>query len=114
LPATLLLIAGGLLVLIGSFGLLRLRDFHARMHPPTMGATLGAACVFAASMLVSSALAERPVLHELLLALFIVLTAPISAMLLVRAALYRSRGRKVGGPADAAPRAGTDNGLGSA
>lgn len=92
-PGTLLLIAGGLLVAIGSLGLLRMRDFPSRMHPPTMGATLGTGCVLIASMLVSSALLGHPVVHELLITLFIVVTAPITAILLMRAAVHRDRAR---------------------
>lgn len=91
LPAALLLFAGGLLTLIGALGLLRMRDFYSRMHPPTMGATLGTGCVLVASMLVSSWLLHRPVIHELLIALFITLTAPVTAILLMRAARNRSR-----------------------
>jgi len=91
LPAGVLLIAGGLLVVIGSLGLLRLPDFYARMHPPTMGTTLGTGCVLMASMLVSSALLHRPVIHELLITLFIVMTSPVTAMLLMRAAVSRAR-----------------------
>lgn len=89
LPATLLLIVGGLLTLTASIGLLRLRDFYARMHPPAMASTLGAGCVLIASMLVSSAIEGRPVIHELLITLFIVITTPVTAMLLMRAALHR-------------------------
>jgi multicomponent K+:H+ antiporter subunit G len=89
IPATMLLIAGGLAALIGSIGLLRLPDFYQRMHPPTMGTTLGTGCVLIASMIVSSALVGRPVIHELLITLFIAITAPVTAMLLVRAAAYR-------------------------
>ena len=89
-PASLLLIGAGLLTVIGSFGLWRLPDFFMRMHPPAMGSTLGAGSVLIASMLVSSAVASRPVVHELLITVFIVMTAPITAMLLARAALYRS------------------------
>jgi multicomponent K+:H+ antiporter subunit G len=91
LPAALLLVAGALLTLLGSLGLLRLNGFYARIHAPTMGNTLGAGCVLLASMLVSSALAQRPVLHELLIAVFIVITSPVTTMLLMRAAIYRSR-----------------------
>src|SRR5690242_21909505 len=58
-PAAILLICGGLLTLVGSLGLLRLKSFYARMHAPTMGATLGTGCVLVASMLVSSAVADR-------------------------------------------------------
>ena len=91
IPGTILLVAGGLLALVGSIGLLRLPDFYDRMHPPTMGTTLGTGCVLFASMIVSSALLERPVIHELLITLFIVMTAPVTAMLLIRAAAYRRR-----------------------
>ena len=91
IPAALLLVGGGLLALIGALGLLRLPDFFARMHPPTMTTSLGTGCVLLASMLVSSALAQRPVLHELLIAVFIVITSPVTTMLLMRAAIYRSR-----------------------
>ena len=93
IPAGLLLIFGGLLVVIGSFGLLRMQNFYARMHPPTMGTTLGTGCVLIASMLVSSAVAGRPVLHELLITLFVVMTTPVSAITLMAAAIARTARR---------------------
>lgn len=95
-PAAVLLAAGGLLAAIGALGLLRLPDFFMRMHPPAMGSTLGAGCVLLASILVSSAAESRPVVHALLITLFVVMTAPVTAMLLARAALYRS-GRRTRG-----------------
>lgn len=95
IPGTLLLVAAGLLTLIGAMGLVRLPDFFARMHPPTMGTTLGTGCVLIASMLVSSALEQRPVVHELLITLFIVMTAPVTAMLLMRAAVFRAQRKSV-------------------
>jgi multicomponent K+:H+ antiporter subunit G len=90
-PAALLLICGGLLALIGSLGLLRLKDFYSRMHPPTMGTTLGTGCVLVASMLVSSAALHRPVLHELLIAILLVTTAPVTAILLMQAGRKRAK-----------------------
>ena len=93
LPAGMLLIFGGLLAVIGSLGLLRMPNFYARMHPPTMGTTLGTGCVLFASMLVSSAVAGRPVLHELLITLFLVMTTPVSAITLMAAAIARTRAR---------------------
>jgi multicomponent K+:H+ antiporter subunit G len=90
-PAALLLIIGGLLALIAAIGLLRLPNFYSRMHPPTMGTTLGAGCVLVASMLVSSAVLHRPVIHELLITVFVVLTAPVTAILLMQAARRRSK-----------------------
>ena len=91
LPAALLLVCGGLLTVVGSLGLLRLNAFYARIHAPTMGSTLGTGCVLIASMLVSSALAGRPVIHELLITVFLLVTSPVTAMLLMRAAMYRTR-----------------------
>ena len=89
-PAAILLVSGGLLTLIGAAGLLRLQTFYARMHPPTMGTTLGTGCVLVASMLISSALAHGPVIHELLIGAFLAMTAPVTATLLMRAARSRS------------------------
>ena len=93
LPAALFLIAGGLATLIGALGLLRLKSFYDRMHPPTMCTTLGAGCALVASMLTSSALVGGPVIHEVLLIVFLFIAAPISAILLMRAAIYRGTAR---------------------
>ncbi len=91
LPASLLLIIGGLLTVIGAIGLLRLPAFFMRMHAPSMGNTLGAGCVLIASMILSSALVGHPVAHEILITVFIVVTSPVTAMLVMRAAIYRTR-----------------------
>jgi multicomponent K+:H+ antiporter subunit G len=91
LPAALLLIAGGLLTAIGSLGLLRLEPFYARMHGPSIGNTLGLGCVLTASMLISSALAHRPILHEILVTVFMVITAPLTAILLMLASVHHSK-----------------------
>jgi len=91
LPAAVLLIVGGTLTLIGSLGLLRLSPFYARMHGPSMGNTLGTASVLIASMLIASALAHRPVVHEILITVFIAMTSPMTAILLMRAAVSRTR-----------------------
>ncbi len=93
LPAALLLICSGCITLIGSLGLLRLRSFFQRMHGPSMVNTLGAGCALVASIIVSSSTAGRLILHELLISLAIVVTSPITAVLLMSAAKARSRGR---------------------
>jgi multicomponent K+:H+ antiporter subunit G len=94
LPAGILLILGGLLVLLGSLGLVRLPTFYARMHPPTMGATLGTGCVLVASMLVSFAAVGRPVIHELLIALLLAMTTPVSSIALMAAAIARTKSKE--------------------
>ena len=98
LPVALLLILGGLFTAIGSIGLVRLGTFFQRMHAPSLGNTLGTGCVLIASVLVSTALANRPVAHEILITVFIVITAPMTAMLLMRAAVQRSDGHQGRGP----------------
>lgn len=87
----LLVLLGAALALIGSVGLLRLKNFYNRVHAPTMGATLGAGLILIASMVLFSALELRPVLHEVLIAVFMTVTTPVTYMLLVRAALHRDR-----------------------
>ncbi len=104
LPAALLLIVGGVTTLIGACGLLRFREFYARMHPPTMGMGLGAGCFLVASMLVSSVVHERLVIHEIAIAVFIVLTAPVSATTLIHAAMTRARRREASVNESAPPR----------
>ena len=91
LLASLLLVSGGVLTLIGSSGLLRLPDLFARIHGPTMGNTLGLGCVLLASILIASAQAHRFIFQEVLIALFVIATSPVTAMLLMRAGVYRRR-----------------------
>jgi multicomponent K+:H+ antiporter subunit G len=94
IPAALLLILAGLMTLLGSVGLLRFRNFYARMHPVTMGSTLGTGGVLIASMLVSSALLHRPVFHEILITVFMLMSSPVTAMLLMRAGVSRTNVRR--------------------
>jgi multicomponent K+:H+ antiporter subunit G len=91
LPTALLLLLGTGLALTGSLGLLRLGSFYERIHAPTLGTTMGISCVLLASMLFFSVLQTRLVLHELLIAVLMVVTTPVTLMLLARAALYRDR-----------------------
>lgn len=93
LPGTLLMVTGGLATLIGSLGLLRLRDFHARLHGPSMGNTVGTAAILLVSMLATSAASGRPIVHELLVSVLIVTTSPVTSMMLLGAAQHRGRRR---------------------
>lgn len=91
LLTALLVALGAGLALTGSLGLLRLGRFYQRVHAPTLGTTLGAGCVLVGSMIYFSVLQTRPVLHEILIAIFVTVTTPVSLMLLVRAAVFRDR-----------------------
>lgn len=90
-PAALLLVLAGIVTLVGSLGLLRLRSFPERMHAPTMGMTMGAFCVALAATLVASLLQHRPIVHEWLICLFLFMTAPVTAILLMQSARRRQR-----------------------
>lgn len=82
---------GASVSLIGALGLLRLKSFYERMHAPTLGTTIGMASILIGSMICFSVLHSRVVIHEILIALFVTLTTPVTLMLLARAALYRDR-----------------------
>jgi multicomponent K+:H+ antiporter subunit G len=89
--AALLVLAGASLALIGSVGMLRMKTFYERVHPPTMGTTLGTGLVLIGSMLFFTVHESRPVVHEILIGVFMTLNTPVTYMLLVRAALHRDR-----------------------
>jgi multicomponent K+:H+ antiporter subunit G len=81
------LIIGAVFALIGAIGLASLPDFYTRLHGPTKATTLGVGSLLVASMLHFAA-QDRLSLHELLILLFLFFTAPVSAHLLIRAALH--------------------------
>jgi multicomponent K+:H+ antiporter subunit G len=91
--ASALLVTGAGFALIGSIGLARLSDFYKRLHGPSKATTLGVGCVLLASALVA-AVSGKPSLHEVLITVFLFLTAPVSAYLLVQLALRHAPGLK--------------------
>ena len=86
------IVVGAVFALIGSWGLAKLGDFLRRIHGPTKASTLGVGSVLIASMLYFSFATRGASVHELLITMFIFLTAPVSAYLLIRAALQRHTG----------------------
>lgn len=90
----LLVLAGGALTLIGSLGLLRMKSFYDRVHPPTLGSTMGMALIVLGSIVCFSVLRSRLSVHELVIGIFVTLTTPVTFMLLARAALYRDRAER--------------------
>ena len=73
--------------LVGSVGMVKLPDLLTRLHAPTKATTLGVGGVLLASMVLSWTRGEVG-LHELLITLFLFVTAPVSANLLSQAALH--------------------------
>ncbi|PWB31435.1 Na+/H+ antiporter subunit G [Pseudomonas sp. SDI] len=86
-----LLLVSSLFALTGAVGLLRLKDFFQRMHPPALASTLGTWCVALASILYFSGLKASPVLHAWLIPILLAITVPVTTLLLARAALFRKR-----------------------
>lgn len=86
-----LAVAGAAFAAIGSFGLVRLPTFFARIHAPTLGATLGAWCIMLATIVYFSVQGASLFLHAVLIAFFIALSAPVTNIFLMRAALFRER-----------------------
>jgi multicomponent K+:H+ antiporter subunit G len=86
---SLLVLAGAVFTFIGSLGLYRLRDFYTRLHGPTKATTLGVGCLLVASSIFFSVTGVVLSVHEILVSLFLLITAPISAHLLAQAALHR-------------------------
>ncbi len=83
-----LLLLGSGFVLIGSIGLARLPDIFTRLHAPTKATTLGVGSILLGSIVYFS-VRQGLSLHEVLVTLFLFLTAPVSAHLISRAALHR-------------------------
>ena len=83
-----LIVAGAAFALIGSWGLAKLSNFYLRLHGPTKATTLGVGGVLIASALWFTCTSGAPSLNELLITLFLFLTAPVSAHLLIKAALH--------------------------
>ncbi len=88
LVIALLLLTGALFTLIGAIGLVKLTDFYMRLHAPTKATTLGLGAMLIGSMLYFTQLHGELSVHELLIALFLFLTAPVSAHMLAKAALH--------------------------
>ena len=86
---SLLVLGGAIFTFIGSLGLYRFRDFYTRLHGPTKATTLGVGCLLIASAVFFTANGDGLSLHEILISLFLFITAPVSAHLLAKAALHR-------------------------
>ena len=85
---SLFLLLGSGFVLVGAIGLHRLPDFFTRLHGPTKATTLGVGGMITASMIFFGSQGEGLSLHELLITLFLFITAPVSASLIAQAARH--------------------------
>ncbi|MCQ2028654.1 Na+/H+ antiporter subunit G [Stutzerimonas zhaodongensis] len=83
------LIIGSAFALVGAIGLYRLPDFFTRLHGPTKATTLGVGGIVIASAIFFSHRGDGLSLHEVLITLFLFLTAPVSAHVLAKAAMQQ-------------------------
>lgn len=83
-----LLLVGGAFTLVGAIGLARLPDFYTRLHGPTKATTVGVGAIVLGSVLFFSARGEGLGISEILITVFLLLTAPISANILAKAAMH--------------------------
>ena len=86
-----LLLLSGAMVLAAGLGLWRLPDFFSRMHAPALASTLAAWIVALASIVHFSAHGDGLSLHVWLVIIVLSITAPVTTMVLARAALFRCR-----------------------
>ncbi len=89
IPVALLLVLSGIVALIGSAGLLRFKHVYSRIHAPTMGNTLGTFFMVLAVAISASHLMSRPILHPLIISVLLIITSPVTAIFLMRAAIKR-------------------------
>ncbi|ANG61133.1 Na+/H+ antiporter subunit G [Marinobacterium aestuarii] len=88
LIVSLLLLGGGTFILLGSLGLVRMPDFYTRMHAPTKATTLGMWGLLIGALLLSSWNSGVLSMNQLLIAVFLLLTTPVSTHMLAKSALH--------------------------
>ncbi|WLD59123.1 Na+/H+ antiporter subunit G [Salinispirillum sp. LH 10-3-1] len=82
------LLGGALFALIGSIGLARFPDFFTRVHAPTTGTTLGVGGTLIGSVIFFTVTKGTLSIHELLISMFLFITAPVSGHMMAKAAIH--------------------------
>lgn len=90
LVASLILI-GAFFLFVGSFGLAKLPDIMRRLHAPTKATTLGIGSTLIASMLYFLLVRGMLSFHEVMITIFLFLTAPVTAHMVAKAHILRDR-----------------------
>jgi len=86
-----LLVIGGGFGLIGSLGLLKLRDGMQRLHAPTKATTVGVGASLIAAALATYAQTGTATWQGVMIAAFLFLTAPLSGLMLAKAHRHLSQ-----------------------
>ncbi len=85
------IVIGAAFLFVGSLGLATLPDTMRRLHAPTKATTLGIGALLIASMLYFVLLNGSLGIHEILITLFLFLTAPATALMIAKAYIFRHR-----------------------
>jgi multicomponent K+:H+ antiporter subunit G len=84
------LVVSGVFGFVGSYGLVKLKGTLQRLHAPTKATTLGVGGVLIASMIFFYVRTGHISVHELLITLFLFLTAPITANFIAKVYMVRN------------------------
>jgi multicomponent K+:H+ antiporter subunit G len=84
-----LIVLGAIFALVGSYGMLKFPDLMTRLHAPTKATTLGVGGALVASMVYFLTLEGHVSIHEVLISLFLFLTAPITAHFIAKAYMHK-------------------------
>lgn len=90
-----LIVLSGIITFVGTLGLVRLKHFYSRMHAPTLGNTLGVFCLLAACALFFSFSNKQFLIYPFLISLLLIITSPVTAILLMRAAIKRELRQRI-------------------
>ncbi|MEQ8965182.1 MAG: Na+/H+ antiporter subunit G [Azospirillaceae bacterium] len=88
--ASIALVISGIFGFVGSYGLVKLKNTLQRLHAPTKATTLGVGGVLIASMIFFYANTGQISVHELLITLFLFVTAPIAANFIAKTYMVRN------------------------
>ncbi|SDW36806.1 Na+/H+ antiporter subunit G [Marinobacter mobilis] len=83
-----LLLTGGAFTLIGAIGLARMPDFYTRLHAPTKATTVGVGAIIIASVAYASSQGAGIDTAEVLITVFLFMTAPVSANIMAKSAMH--------------------------
>lgn len=78
---------GSFFAFLGGFALIKLSSFLRRLHGPTKASTMGVGCILVASVIFHTFYGTGLHPRELLITIFLFLTAPVSAHMMSRATL---------------------------
>lgn len=81
------IVIGSVFVLVGSYGLIKLKNPMSRLHAPTKAGTLGVGGILVGSIIYSFVYGEGS-LHELLILAFIFVTAPVTAHFIAKTHIH--------------------------